>query len=297
VTIYFKKKILQSFLKSVYTSLLVYILWRIPQSNQKSMQASKIDVSSLLGSDDASPPAAAQSYLSSLQLPVPIGLQVLPGIQEPAAADAAPVGVAVCPLEYLTEIQTMLNGVKMFKEDDAPRGLRDTAHARNASEAWTQACTALEAQYCKMMRQLIPGYVLPWRLPCSTFLHNRKSASRVLFIQLMVAEILEIAEIVRFNSTSEGLWGIDRVYVRLENLPKFESMPIPIPQRGICSRVRKSINCVLNRAGFDVAKKCVHNNANCVVLRFDVGIVDKNRSMYAKSASPVKSTAGPVSPG
>ena len=253
-------------------------------------EASTIAISSLVASADG--PPVALPYAGA-------PLLYLPSMQLPSAPliSAVAVAVATDPLE---KIQSMLEAGAMLKHDagsgsmphGSPPSLRDTARARKANMRWRQMCTPLEEEYRRLLREVIPDYELPWRLPACALRSDRGKATKVLYIQLMVAEIQGIAEIKRFASSMEGLWGINEVFVRTDNVAKFQSMPIPIPLPGICSRLRKSINCIWNRAGFDVAKKCVHNKAHCVVLRFDSTILAKHQDFYSKAHSPKKPLSG-----
>lgn len=249
-------------------------------------QASTIAISSLVASADA--PPVALPYAGA---PLPY----LPSMQLPSAQSISPVFVAVAT-DPLEKINSMLEAGAMLKHEASsssmPPSLRDTTRARKANMRWRQMCTPLEEEYRRLLRDMIPDYELPWRLPACALRSDRGKATKVLYIQLMVAEIQGVAEIKRFASSMEGLWGINEVFVRADNVDKFQSMPIPIPLPGICSRLRKSINCIWNRAGFDVAKKCVHNKAHCVVLRFDLAILVKHQDFYSKAHSPKKPLSG-----
>jgi len=221
-------------------------------------------------------------------------LPVVSAVAEPPIMPGAQLVVADSS-DPLAKIRSLLEDGAMFKQDagsNIPHGnptwARDTACARKGNERWKQMCAALEDEYSKLVGDLIPGYVLPWHLKvCSRWTHRGK-ATKVLFIQLMVAELQGIAEIERFASPAEGLCGVDKVFVRAEDVAKFQNMPIPIPQRGFDKKHRKTVNSIWNRAGFDVARKCTRNKAEYIVLCFEAAILAKHQDFYLKAHSPKK---------
>ena len=242
-------------------------------------EAPGISIASLLSSADGHPVALPSCM--SLYMP-----PILPAVPAPAQPAEAP--------DLLTKIQSTLENAAMFRKDVGvipsgnPNWVRNTTRAHEGTNMWKQTCDKLEVQYTVLMRKSDPSYVLPWRLRGFSHGPQRGNATKVLFIQLMVAEMQGIAEVARFATPSGGLWSIDRVFVRADDVAKFQGMPVPIPQRGCCLKLRKSINTLWNRAGFVVAKKCFYNNADHVVLRYDEGELAKHRDLYNKGYSPKK---------
>ena len=203
--------------------------------------------------------------------------EVHPPVDFQAVADSAPIS------SELEEIHYILNGAPSIVTVKEPaKWARDVGKAHAGFAKWNLLSAELEPRYVNFARMTIPSYVLPWNLEVCKHKSSNSKASRVLFIQLMIAEVRGLAIVNRFETPAKGFWGVDRVFVRVDNINAFSSLPIPIPQAGMGIKARKSINCLWNRAGFDIATRCNIDGVPYVFYAFDESILEKSRLSYSR---------------
>lgn len=208
-----------------------------------------------------------------------------PEISEPIAYSSVVSQAAIS--SNLAEIQYILDGGNLENKphfmSGAAKWERNISSAHKGYAKWNLLSTVLEPRYTEFARMSIPSYVLPWDLEVCKHKSRNGKASRVLFIQLMIAEMRGLAVINRFETPAKGFWGVDKVFVPVDSINAFSSMPVSIPLAGMNMKERKTINCLWNRAGFDIATRCSIDGVPHVFFAYDDKVLEKTREAYTRS--------------